>query len=84
MISDLSQTVHSEVHSLNNPPLGILIMHSCCMCRRVTSWIILCRFFDGDKLEEKIRNGIVTPGDIGGPLNERVVRRPDRSGGEDG
>jgi hypothetical protein len=37
-----------------------------------------------DALNEKIRSRIVDSGDIGGPLDERIVRRPERSGGEDG
>lgn len=45
---------------------------------------VVGRFLYGDKLEEKIRNGIVSSRDIGRPLDKRVVRRPERSGGEDG
>ena len=39
---------------------------------------------NGDALDEKIGNGIVASGDIGQPLDERVVPRPERSGREDG
>ena len=61
----------------------VVVMHSGCTCRGVT-WIILGRFLDGDRLEQKIRNGIVGSGGIDRPLDERVVRRHERSGGEDG
>jgi hypothetical protein len=63
-------------------PPGILVMYSRCTCRHVT-WIVLGRFLDGGKLEEEIRNRIVASGDIGRPLDEKVVRMPERSGSED-
>lgn len=60
-------------------PPGILIMQSSCTCRCDTFGIILV-FLD---LEEIICNGIVAPKDIGRPLNERIMQRHKRTGGED-